>query len=148
MRAYAAAMRIVAVALAAGCALVLTGCDPSADFVFGRYENGGHEFVLDAWSGPSGENPQGTLKAEGQLFGTVGCLQVIPGGQARVGLDLSPSIGLTALALVTGNKSAPDGIDVIRLSPSGLPASAVCDADLEAGPPQPGNFVIRDVAPR
>jgi hypothetical protein len=140
-------MRLVTAALAVGCVLLFTGCDPSADFVFGHYENAGHQFVLDASSGPSGENPQGTLKAEGRLFGTVGCLQV-HGSEARVGLDLSPSIGLTALALITGNGSASDGIDVIRLSPSGLPASAVCDAELEPGVPQPGSFVVRDLVPK
>jgi hypothetical protein len=140
-------VRIVTFALAAGCALLLTGCDPSADFVYGRYEAAGHRFVLDASSGPSGENPRGTLKLDGQLFGNVGCLHV-QGSEARVGLDLSPSIGLTALALVTGNGSAPDGIDVIRMSPSGLPASAVCDADLEPGPPDRGSFVVRDLVPK
>jgi hypothetical protein len=101
-------VRLAILAAAVGAVVLLTGCDPSADFVFGHYENAGHEFVLDASSGPSGEHPAGTLEAEGQLFGTVGCLAV-HGSEARVGLDLSPSIGLTALASVTGG--------VIRLSP-------------------------------
>ncbi len=131
-------MRLAILAAAVGAVVLLTGCDPSADFVFGHYENAGHEFVLDASSGPSGEHPAGTLQAEGQLFGTVGCLAV-HGSEARVGLDLSPSIGLTALASVTSG--------VIRLSPSGLPASAVCDADLEPGAPQPGTFIVRDLVP-
>ena len=140
-------MRLVTLVLGIVGVLLLAGCDPSADFVYGHYQNAGHQFVLDASSGPSGENPKGTLKADGQLFGNVGCLQVT-GSEARVGLDLSPSIGLTALALVTGNGSAPDKIDVIRLSPSGLPASEVCDADLEPGAPQPGSFVVRDLVPK
>jgi hypothetical protein len=140
-------VRLVTLAFAGMALVMLTGCDPSADFVIGSWDNGGHRFVIDAWSGPSGENAQGTLKLEGDLFGTVGCLQ-ITASEARVGLDLSPSLGLTALALITDNGAAPGDVDVVRLTPSGLAASNVCAAELEPGPPQPGNFIVRDLVPK
>jgi hypothetical protein len=138
-------VRAVTLALAAGCAVLLSGCDASSDFVIGRFENAGHQFVLVASSGPSGEDASGTLTVEGTLFGRVGCLQV-DGAEARVGIDLSPSIGLTSLAVITGNGSAANGIDVISQTPSGHLASDVCDADLEPGPAQPGSFFVHDAA--
>lgn len=136
-------MRIATLAVAAIAVMLLTGCDPTADFVFGTWDNGGHEFVLDASSGPSGEHPQGTVKLDDQLFGTVGCVQV-SGSEARVGLDLSPSLGENALAIVTDTGTTSD---VIRLSPTGIAASQICNADLEPGPPQAGNFIVHDLVP-
>jgi hypothetical protein len=128
-------------AIAAVALLLFPGCDPTGDFVFGAWDPGiGHQIVLDASSGPSGENLVGTLKIEGDLFGTVGCMR-ITGHEAILGLDLSISIGENAQALVSDNGVSGD---VIRLSPTGLPPESICDADLEPGPPQPGNFVVRD----
>lgn len=121
--------------------LVLPGCDPNGDFVFGTFDANGHEAVLDAWSGPSGESPMGTAKIQGTVIGYVGCLEVT-GNQAIVGLDMSPSIGLTALARITDNGGSTP--DTFTLSPSGIPASQVCGADLEPGPPLPANLVVRD----
>src|SRR5262249_1557490 len=63
-----APVRLITLVLAIAGVLLIAGCDPSADFVYGHYVNAGHTFVLDASSGPSGENPKGTLKADGQLF--------------------------------------------------------------------------------
>ena len=136
-------VRMVTLTFAALAIALLTGCDPTADFVFGSFDNSGHRFVIDAWSGPSGENAQGTIKLDGELFGTVGCLHV-NGSEARVGLDLSPSLGTTALAEITDNGDGPGDIDVIRLTPTGIAASAVCDATLEPGPSQQGSFIVRD----
>ena len=139
-------VRIVTLVFAGIALVVLTGCDPSADFVVGGWDNGGHRFVIDASSGPSGENAQGTLKFEGQLFGTVGCLQ-ITASEARVGLDLSPSLGLTALAVVTDREPprvtsmpAPDAFRARCLRRSAGP--------LEPGPAQPGNFLVGDLVPK
>ncbi|MBX3286271.1 MAG: hypothetical protein R2746_15255 [Acidimicrobiales bacterium] len=132
---------VLALALGGTALVVLPGCDPNGDFVFGTYDAGGHTAVLDASSALDGTDPRGTLTIEGTLFGHVRCLHV-QGSRAVVGLDLSPSIGLSAQAIVT-DVEAP-GTDAIRLSPTGLDAGDVCDAQLEPGPAQPGSFLVHD----
>jgi hypothetical protein len=117
---------------------------PAGDSVTGSGTASVFSFVLDAHSGPSGENPTGTAETSLTTFpsvfarGPVTCLTV-QGDRAVIGIANEPgSVGAGTLIEVT------DDPDTLVFSLTAAPPTTCTDVDGDPSPVESGDIAITD----
>jgi hypothetical protein len=121
------------------------GSPPAQDSVTGTASGGyGHSytvFTFDAHSGPSGENPGGTVTLD-TLFGTIGPLEVgclgVSGSRATIVVKVPPNTSGVAglqIAVVDGGPGGEDKLEWYTLSalPPDCPAPSSVVAPVASG---------------
>jgi hypothetical protein len=144
----------IAIALAAVLAATAAAQVPTEDSVTGFASTGeGHllvDFTFDAHSGPSGENPGGTVRFDALLIDLgdleVSCLTV-SGNRASMVLRIPPIPAAPAGILVSvedNDGAGADGLswDLVTLLPTDCPVP-----DLIAGPINGGDITVADAQP-
>jgi hypothetical protein len=141
----------IAVAAVVATLLVAAGVSnaqaPAGDSVTGSGTASVFSFVLDARSGPSGENPTGraevSLTTVPSVFarGPVTCLAV-QGNRAVIGIANEPgSVGAGTLIEVT------DDPDTLVFTVTAAPPTTCSDVDGEPSPVESGDITIVDAPP-